>query len=214
MVLFIEEQKCEHVANNDVEWVVDSAASHHVIPTKGLFTMYKEKNFGAMKMGNSNYLKIVEIGDVCIETSVGNTVILKVVQHVLDLRMNEFFRLAMDQASYYNYLGNGRWKLTKGSLVVARGHACCGMYKTHVKTYKKKFNEIKDFEKTPQMRVGINGVDTKRIRFSFLDSALKEEVIGDEEYEDAKSTWNDDEVKDLGGLRQGEQYPSLKIVEP
>ena len=26
VVLFIEEQKCEHVANNDVEWVVDSAA--------------------------------------------------------------------------------------------------------------------------------------------------------------------------------------------
>ena len=32
--LSLEEQKCEHVAKNDVEWVVDSAASHHVIPTK------------------------------------------------------------------------------------------------------------------------------------------------------------------------------------
>ena len=38
MMLSSEEQKCEHVAKNDVEWVVDSAASHHVIPTKGLFT--------------------------------------------------------------------------------------------------------------------------------------------------------------------------------
>jgi len=37
----IEEQKCEHVANNDVEWVVDFAAPHHIIPTKGLFTTYK-----------------------------------------------------------------------------------------------------------------------------------------------------------------------------
>ena len=26
VVLSIEEQKCEHVANNDIEWVVDSAA--------------------------------------------------------------------------------------------------------------------------------------------------------------------------------------------
>ena len=57
-----------------------------------------------------------------------------------------FSTLAMDRASYCNYLGNGRWKLTKWSLVVARGHACCGMYMTHVKTYKKKFNEIKDSE--------------------------------------------------------------------
>ena len=92
--------------------------------------------------------------------------------------------LAMDQAGYCNYLGNGRWKLIEGSLVVARGYAWCGMYMTYVKTYKKKFNEIKDFEKTPQMRVGINGIDTKRVKFSLPNSATKEEVIGDEKYED------------------------------
>ena len=40
-----------------------------------------------------------------------------------------------------------------------------GMYRTHVKIYKKKFNEIKDFEKTPKMSVGINGVETKRVKF-------------------------------------------------
>ena len=66
-----------------------------------------------------------------------------------------FSTLAVDRASYCNYLGNRRWKLTKGPLVVARRHACCGMYKTHVKICKKKFNEIKDFEKTPQLRVKI-----------------------------------------------------------
>ena len=50
VVLFVQEQKCEHVANNDVEWVVDSAASHHVIPTKRLFTTYKTGDFGIVKM--------------------------------------------------------------------------------------------------------------------------------------------------------------------
>ena len=50
-------------------------------------------------------------------------------------------------------------------MVVARGHACWGMYRTHVKICKKKFNEIKDFEKTPKMSVGINGVETKRVKF-------------------------------------------------
>ena len=87
-----------------------------------------------------------------------------------------FSTLAMDQAGYCNYLGNGRWKLTKGPLFVARGHACCGLYKTHVKTYKKKFNEIKNFEKTPKM-----------VKFSLPNSASEEEVVGDEEYEDAKA---------------------------
>ena len=42
VVLSVEEQKCEHVANNDVEWVIDSATPHHIISTKGLFTTYKQ----------------------------------------------------------------------------------------------------------------------------------------------------------------------------
>ena len=54
------------------------------------------------------------------------------------------------------------------------------------------------------MRVGINGVGTKRVKFSLPTS--NGEVIFDEEYHDAR---DNDEVKDLGGLEQGEQYPSL-----
>ena len=57
---------------------------------------------------------------MCIETNVGSTMMLKDVQHVLDLRMNVFFTLVMDQVGYCNHLENGRWKLIKGSLVVAR----------------------------------------------------------------------------------------------
>ena len=36
VVLSIEEQKCEHVANNDIEWVVDSAAPPPYYPYKGV----------------------------------------------------------------------------------------------------------------------------------------------------------------------------------
>ena len=79
--------------------------------------------------------------------------------------------------------------------------------------YKKKFNEIKDFEKTPQLRVRIDGDDTKRVKFS-LPISVSDEVIGDEECENAKAIWDDDEMKDLGGLEKGEQYPPLEIVEP
>ena len=85
---------------------------------------------------------------------------------------------------------------------------------THVKTCKKKCNEIKIFENTPKISVGINGVETKRMKFSLPNSASEEEVVSDEEYEDTKATWDDDEVKDPRGLEQGEQYPSLEIVEP
>ena len=47
-------------------------------------------------MGNSSYSKIVGIGDVCIETNVGSTMMLKDVRHVPDLRMNVFSTSAMD----------------------------------------------------------------------------------------------------------------------
>ena len=47
-----------------------------------------------------------------------------------------------------------------------------------MKTYKKKFNEIKNFEKTPKMSVGINGVETKRVKFSLPNSASEKEEIG------------------------------------
>ena len=77
MMLSIEEQKCQHVTNNDVEWVVNFAAPYHIIPTKGLFTTYKAGDFGIVKMGNFSYSKIVGIGDVCIETNVGSTMMLK-----------------------------------------------------------------------------------------------------------------------------------------
>ena len=68
---------------------------------------------------------------------------------------------------------------------------------------KKKFNEIKNFEKTPKMNVGINGVETKRVKCSLPNSVSEDEVVGDEEYEDAKATWDDNEVKDPTGLSRG-----------
>ena len=94
-VLFIEEQKCEHVANNDVEWVVDLIASHHIILMKGLCSMYKGGEFGTTKI-TSSYSKIVGISVVCIKTNAGSTIRLKDVRHVLNLKMNVLSTLAMD----------------------------------------------------------------------------------------------------------------------
>ncbi len=77
VVLSVEEKKCEHVDNNDDEWVVDLATTHRVVRTKELFTTYKVGDFGTVKMGNTSYLKIVGIGYVCIKTNIGCIVMLK-----------------------------------------------------------------------------------------------------------------------------------------
>uniref|UniRef100_A0A2N9FQY2 CCHC-type domain-containing protein n=1 Tax=Fagus sylvatica TaxID=28930 RepID=A0A2N9FQY2_FAGSY len=203
VVLSVQEQKCEHVDNIDDEWVVDSAATHHVVRTKELFTTYKAGDFGTVKMGNTSYSKIVGIGDVCIKTNVGFTVMLKNVRHVPDLCFNLISTPVMDRAGYCNHLGNGRWKLAKGPMVVARGRICCGLYKTRVKACKKKFNAVGTIEKTPQSRVNVNCVTPKRVKFSLPDSATDGGVICD-----------DDEVKDSKNLEQGERAPTLEMVEP
>ena len=52
------------------------------------------------------------------------------------------------------------------------------------------------------------------MKFSFPNSASEEEVVGDEENEDAEARWDDNEVKNPRGLEQKEQYPPLEIVEP
>ena len=82
-----------------------------------------------MKMGNSSYSKIVGIGDVCVKTNVGSTMMLKNVRYVPDLRMNVFSTLAIVTILLMEdeNLLRGHWLLQK-DMVVARRHACCGMY--------------------------------------------------------------------------------------
>ena len=70
-----------------------------------------------------------------------------------------------------------------------------------MKACKKKYNTINVFEKTQQLRVDINGVVAKRVKFSLPGSDLNEKVIFDEKYHDARKN---DEVKDREGFEQGE----------
>ncbi|KAA8523891.1 hypothetical protein F0562_010314 [Nyssa sinensis] len=132
VVLSCGEEECLHVGN-EIEWVVDTGASYHATYNKEFFTSYKAGDFGTVKMGNTSHSKIVGIGDVCIRTSVGCMMTLRDVRHVPDLRLNLISGIALDREGYMNYFGNGVWKLTKGSLVVARGKACCTLYKTNLK---------------------------------------------------------------------------------
>ena len=58
---------------------------------------------------------------------------MKDVRHVPDLRLNLLSGVALDKQGYGNQFSNGTWKLSKGSMIVARGHICGTLYKTHVK---------------------------------------------------------------------------------
>ena len=58
VLLLFGEEEC-HVADSSDEWVVDWIVSYHATPNKEFFIPYKVRDFGKVKMGNSNNADIV-----------------------------------------------------------------------------------------------------------------------------------------------------------
>lgn len=101
--------------------MVDSSASCHLTSNANFFSSYINGNFGYVRIGNEGSSKIVGIGIVCLETSTGCKLVLENVRHVPDVIMNIISIGKLDDDGYVNRFGEGKWKLTKGSLIVARG---------------------------------------------------------------------------------------------
>ena len=72
-------------------------------------------------MGNEESSKVVGVGDVCLKFDTGMELILHDVKHVPDMRLNLISVGRLDDENYHNYFGKNEWKLTRGSMVVARG---------------------------------------------------------------------------------------------
>ena len=50
----------------------------------------------------------------------------------------------LDKDGYNHFISSDNWKLTKGSLVVARGKLCCSLYKTQAKVCRGQLNAVND----------------------------------------------------------------------
>ena len=72
-------------------------------------------------MGNKSYADIMGIGDICVETNTGYTLIVKDMRHIPGMRLNLISIRVLDEEGYENYLGHGKWKLYRGLLMFARG---------------------------------------------------------------------------------------------
>ncbi|GKV11817.1 hypothetical protein SLEP1_g23036 [Rubroshorea leprosula] len=91
------------VAHHDSTWVVDTAASYHVTLNRDWFSLYKEGDFGYLKMGNRSEAKIVGVGDVWLETNSRSKLHLKNVRHVPEIRFNLMSMGILDDDGYLNY---------------------------------------------------------------------------------------------------------------
>uniref|UniRef100_A0A3Q7IYG7 Uncharacterized protein n=1 Tax=Solanum lycopersicum TaxID=4081 RepID=A0A3Q7IYG7_SOLLC len=136
--------ECCHVDSSDTEWLIDTGASYHCVPNKEYFIDYRAGDFGSVKMGNQSSASIVGIGDIRVQTNVGCYLTLRDVRHIPDLRLNLLSANVLDEEGYKHTFGEGKWKLSKGSLTVARGKLCCTLYKTHLKVSSSELNAIEE----------------------------------------------------------------------
>lgn len=146
-IFFIGDENYLNVAFDDCTWIVDTGASFHVTPHEGLFSSYQKGDFGTVKMGNHVTSKIVGIGEVTLITENGNKLVLKEVRHVPEMRLNLISAGKLDDMGMINQFGGGRWKLSKGSMTVARGKKEGSLYITQGKINKGETNVSQDATK-------------------------------------------------------------------
>ncbi|KAL5863382.1 hypothetical protein ACOSQ3_000896 [Xanthoceras sorbifolium] len=132
-VVVVQAEDYINLASQDSTWVVDSGASYHVTSRLEFFSTYTQGDFGRVRMGNDDVSKIIGIGNIHLETNLGCRLVLKDVRHVPDIRLNLISTGILDDDGYSNYFGEGKWKLTKGNLVIAKGKKDTSLYHTEAK---------------------------------------------------------------------------------
>ena len=120
-IMIMIDDGCVSLTTQDSNWVIDSSALSHVTSHSDVLTSYRTSDFDNVRMGNGGISKIVGIGDICLETSIGNKLVLKDVRHVPNIRFNLISIGRLDDEGFTNSFCESKWKLTKGSLVVTRG---------------------------------------------------------------------------------------------
>ncbi|GJU25787.1 putative RNA-directed DNA polymerase [Tanacetum coccineum] len=137
-----------NLAHDDSSWILDSGATCHVATRKEYFSSYTPGDFGVVRMGNTGLSRIAGIGDICLKFDTGMELVLHNVKHVPDMRLNIISTGLLDEDGYHNSSGNGLWKVTLGSLIVARGKRESKLYMTHPKISKSIVNAIDNDDMT------------------------------------------------------------------
>ena len=110
-------------------WLLDSGASHHMIPHRNWFSSYETVDGSSVFMGNNASCQTVGIDNVKIKMYDGTIKTLSDVRHVPDLKKNLIYLGVLDLHGY-NFTGqNGVLKVSKGALVVMKDEKVGNLYR-------------------------------------------------------------------------------------
>ncbi|XXG79495.1 hypothetical protein AAC387_Pa09g0546 [Persea americana] len=102
-------------------WVIDSGASFHAIAHKEYLKNYVQGDFGKVYLGDDEPCDIIGKGDVQIKLPNGSIWKLNDVRHVPSLKRNLISVGQLAISGHVTVFADDFWKVTKGSMVVARG---------------------------------------------------------------------------------------------
>ncbi|KAG8377191.1 hypothetical protein BUALT_Bualt08G0002500 [Buddleja alternifolia] len=127
-VVIICDDACVSSSCQETDWIIDSGASYHITPHRDMFTSYTSGNFGRVRMANHGVTEVIGMGNINLETDTACRLILRDVRHIPDIRLNIISNGKLDDDGYVSNFGEGKWKLTKGSLITAKGKKKNSLY--------------------------------------------------------------------------------------
>ena len=109
---------------------MDLRASFHTTPHREIIQNYVEGDFGKVYLADGEALDVVGMGDVRIILPNGFVWLLQKVRHIPDLRRNLISIGQLDDEGHTIPFVGGTWKVTKESVVLARGKKTGTLYMT------------------------------------------------------------------------------------
>ncbi|GJV95640.1 hypothetical protein Tco_1547217 [Tanacetum coccineum] len=119
------------VENMIDDHIMDSGASFHATYCKEELERFKLRS-GKVRLADDKTLDIAGVEDVVLKTSFGTSWTLKDVRYILGLKKRLISVGQLDEEGYHVGFEDQQWKVTKGSLVVARGNKRGSLYMVEV----------------------------------------------------------------------------------
>ncbi|GKA58054.1 retrovirus-related pol polyprotein from transposon TNT 1-94, partial [Tanacetum coccineum] len=119
------------VENTVEDRIMDSGASFHATYCKEELERFKLRS-GKVRLADDKTLDIAGVGDVVLKTSFGTSWTLKDVRYIPGLKRRLISVGQLDEEGYHVGFRDQQWKVTKGSLVVARGNKCGSLYMVEI----------------------------------------------------------------------------------
>ncbi|WCJ24899.1 hypothetical protein M5689_006823 [Euphorbia peplus] len=114
------------------DWWIDSGANVHACADKRFFSSYQVSSARFVSMGNESEAQVIGEGQIKLELSSGNFLVLDNVLHGLSLRKNLVSASLLDQNGFKLVLGSNKVVITRHGTFVGKCYLVSGLYKLNV----------------------------------------------------------------------------------